>query len=75
MDRGGWRSRIERWYGLFLRSSPILNWGTGGYAGEEKNLTKYTQYAASGTGLVGRYQNFEGLDGTGDIKFPKLMGQ
>ena len=31
----------------------------------------YTQYTASGTGLVGRYQNFERLDGTVDIKFPK----
>ena len=36
-----------------------------------KSLVDYTQYTASGTGLVGRYQNFERLDGTVDIKFPK----
>ena len=46
------------------------------YLGKENDhQIEYTQYTASGTGLVGRYQNFERLDGTVDIKFPKLMGQ
>ena len=35
----------------------------------------YTQFIASGTGLVGRYQNFDRLLGTVvDIKFLERMG-
>ena len=38
-------------------------------------MISYTQFTASGTGLVGRYQNFEKLLGTVDIKFLREMGQ
>ena len=41
-----------------------------------KQLTTddYTQYGGSGTGPVGRYQNFDSILGTVDINFLKQVG-
>ena len=40
-----------------------------------KYILSYTQYGGSGTGLVGRYQNFAPTTGTVDIKFGEGLGQ